>query len=160
MSIPQCIILEIPDTLSRWYHIYDFDWVFLELPLEKCIVGMLLTCPINCKLKHWKCCVMCPVCGIVYLYLVDALRLASGKDEVRCPYMEYTNLCLLVNIYQIIMAIIRNLRRPSFFLLGTAVWSMDKAEWRGEVSWGAVSVNHTWVGSSQLINYSNLRSSG
>ena len=27
--------------------IYDFDWVFLEFPVKNCIVGMLLTCPIE-----------------------------------------------------------------------------------------------------------------
>ena len=26
---------------------YDFDRVFLEIPVKNCIVGMLLTCPIN-----------------------------------------------------------------------------------------------------------------
>ena len=26
--------------------IYYFDWVFLEIPVKNCIVGMLLTCPI------------------------------------------------------------------------------------------------------------------
>ena len=42
MRIPQCTILEIPDTLR-----YDFDWVFLEIPVKNCIVGMLLTCQIK-----------------------------------------------------------------------------------------------------------------
>ena len=27
---------------------YDFDWVFLEIPVRSCIVRMLLTCPIRC----------------------------------------------------------------------------------------------------------------
>ena len=27
---------------------YDFDGVFLENPVMTCIVGMLLTCPIDC----------------------------------------------------------------------------------------------------------------
>ena len=26
---------------------YDFDWVFLEIPVKNCIMGMLLTCPIR-----------------------------------------------------------------------------------------------------------------
>ena len=44
MSIPQCIILEILDTLSQKH---NFDWVFLEIPAETCIEGMLLTRPIQ-----------------------------------------------------------------------------------------------------------------
>ena len=43
MSIPQCIILEIPDTLIAFY---NFNRVLLEIPNINCIVGMLLTCPI------------------------------------------------------------------------------------------------------------------
>ena len=43
-----------------------------------------------------------------------------GLHKILCP------LCLLVNIYQIIMAIIRSPSRPSFFLLGSVVWLMDK----------------------------------
>ena len=43
MSIPQCIILEIP------YIIHDFDWVFLEIPVYNCIVGMLLTRPLELR---------------------------------------------------------------------------------------------------------------
>ena len=39
MSIPQCIILEIPVNES----IYDFDRVYMEILVENCIVGMLLT---------------------------------------------------------------------------------------------------------------------
>ena len=27
-------------------YIYDFDRVFLEIPVKNCIVGMLVTCPI------------------------------------------------------------------------------------------------------------------
>ena len=45
ISIPQCIILEIPEPLSQWQ--LDFDRVFLEIPLDNCIVGMLLTCTIE-----------------------------------------------------------------------------------------------------------------
>ena len=45
MSIPQCIILEIPDTLND--SVYDFDWVFLEIPEKNCNMGMLFTCPIK-----------------------------------------------------------------------------------------------------------------
>ena len=41
-SIPQCIISEIPDE-----SVNDFDWVFLEIPVKSCIVGMLLTCPMR-----------------------------------------------------------------------------------------------------------------
>ena len=36
MSIPQCIILDNDS-------IYDFDGVFLEIPVKNCIVGILLT---------------------------------------------------------------------------------------------------------------------
>ena len=37
MGIPQRIILENPDTLND--SIYDFDWVFLEIPMKNCIVA-------------------------------------------------------------------------------------------------------------------------
>ena len=40
MNILQRIILEIPDTING--SVYDFDWVFLEIPVKNCIVGMLL----------------------------------------------------------------------------------------------------------------------
>ena len=54
MSIPQCIILEIPND-----SIYDFDRVSLEIPVKNCIVGMLLTCLISktpyCLLFHAYC---------------------------------------------------------------------------------------------------------
>ena len=43
--MPQCIILEIPDTLSQWYHIRF--WVFLEIQVKNCILGMLLICLID-----------------------------------------------------------------------------------------------------------------
>ena len=33
------------DTLSQWQHKYDIDWEFLGIPVENCIVGVLLTCP-------------------------------------------------------------------------------------------------------------------
>ena len=33
--------------------IYDIDWVFLEIPVKNCIVGMLLTCPLI--LAHLRC---------------------------------------------------------------------------------------------------------
>ena len=46
MSIPQCIIFEFPDTLSQWQHI-RFWLSISEIPVKKCIVGMLLTCPIS-----------------------------------------------------------------------------------------------------------------
>ena len=39
MIIPECIIFEIPDILSQW--------VFLDIPAKKYIVGMLLACPIQ-----------------------------------------------------------------------------------------------------------------
>ena len=42
MSIPLCIILEVPNTLSQWKHI-DFDWVFLEIPM---------------KIALWECCAL------------------------------------------------------------------------------------------------------
>ena len=45
IGIPQFIILEIPHTLVN-DSIYDFDWVFLEIPAQNCIMGMLLTQPI------------------------------------------------------------------------------------------------------------------
>ena len=41
MCIPQCIILEIIDT-SINDGIYDFDGVFLAIPMKSCIVGILL----------------------------------------------------------------------------------------------------------------------
>ena len=40
ISIPQYMNLEISDTLS------DFERLIVEIPLKKCFVGMLLTCPI------------------------------------------------------------------------------------------------------------------
>ena len=43
MTIPQCIILEIQDRLSN-DSIYAFDSVFLEIPVNNCIVLMLLLC--------------------------------------------------------------------------------------------------------------------
>ena len=46
MSIPQCTILEIQDTLKPMVA-YDFDWVILEIPVKYCIVGMLSTCTIQ-----------------------------------------------------------------------------------------------------------------
>ena len=46
MSIPQCNILEIRDT-SVNDGIYVFDWVFLEIPMKSCILGMLLACLIK-----------------------------------------------------------------------------------------------------------------
>ena len=45
MSIPQCIIWK-SQAHSVNYSIYDFHWVFLEIPEKNSIVGMLLTCPI------------------------------------------------------------------------------------------------------------------
>ena len=47
---PQCIILEIPDTLTDSR--YEFDWVFPEIPIKNCIVGMLLTRPISISYKR------------------------------------------------------------------------------------------------------------
>ena len=49
MGIPQCIILEIPDTLND--SIYNFAWVFPHIPEINCIVGIMLTCPIS---KYWQ----------------------------------------------------------------------------------------------------------
>ena len=46
MNIPQCSILEIPDT-PAYDSLYDSDSVFLENPVKNCIVGMLSTCPID-----------------------------------------------------------------------------------------------------------------
>ena len=41
LSILQCIITEIPDTLSQQdLYMYDFDWVFPEIPVKKYIAGM------------------------------------------------------------------------------------------------------------------------
>ena len=34
--------------------ISDFDWVFLEIPVKNCIVGMLLTCPIACVIDSFQ----------------------------------------------------------------------------------------------------------
>ena len=45
MSIPQCIILDNDS-------IYDFDGVFLVIPVKDCIVGMLLTRPITFNLIY------------------------------------------------------------------------------------------------------------
>ena len=56
MSIPQCIILEIPDALSQWWHCYDFHWVILQIPAKSCNVGMLSTFLIDyqsSKLIHY-----------------------------------------------------------------------------------------------------------
>ena len=50
MSIKKCIILEIP-THSVKDSIYDLDWIFLEIPMKYCIVGMLLKCPIGRALE-------------------------------------------------------------------------------------------------------------
>ena len=47
MSISQYIISEISVKDS----VYDFDWVFREIPVQNCIVGMLSTYPINFKEK-------------------------------------------------------------------------------------------------------------
>ena len=47
MSIRQNIVLE-SQTRSVNDGIYDFDWVFPEIPLKNCIVGMLLTYCIVC----------------------------------------------------------------------------------------------------------------
>ena len=47
MRIPQCNSVDdnIYKILTiKVIYLYDFDWVFLEIPLKKCIVGMLLTC--------------------------------------------------------------------------------------------------------------------
>ena len=54
MSIPQCIILEFPDTHSTVNDSrLDFDLVFLEIQMTNCIVGMLLTCPITSTYKSF-----------------------------------------------------------------------------------------------------------
>mgnify|MGYP001795280752 CR=1 FL=1 len=42
MTIPQCIILEIPDTLSQWWQKWA-DWIILELLVKNRIAGMFLT---------------------------------------------------------------------------------------------------------------------
>ena len=44
MSIPQCIFQK-SQIHSVNDSVYDFHWVCLEIPVENCIVGMLLTCP-------------------------------------------------------------------------------------------------------------------
>ena len=43
MSIPQCIILEFPDSTQSMIAYEDFDYVFLEIPVKTYIVRMLLT---------------------------------------------------------------------------------------------------------------------
>ena len=49
MSIPQCIIMEIPE-LSRQCNNMILTEYFLEIPVINCIVGMLLTCFIHLPL--------------------------------------------------------------------------------------------------------------
>ena len=44
VSIPQCIILEIPENLSQWY---DFDRVIMEIP-EKLHCGNVVNSPYLC----------------------------------------------------------------------------------------------------------------
>ena len=55
--------------------IYDFDWVFLEIPVKIFIVGVILTCPIvlcssittnNC-LSSYLCSLLCVMVGPSYL---------------------------------------------------------------------------------------------
>ena len=41
------LFLEILDALTLSHCSYDFDSVFLEIPVKNCIVGMMLTCPIK-----------------------------------------------------------------------------------------------------------------
>ena len=43
MSIPQCIILDIPDTLSQWWHIWFWLAICLKIQWK---IAMPLTCPI------------------------------------------------------------------------------------------------------------------
>ena len=50
MSIPQCIFgnpIQNQSTIA-----YDFDCIFLEIPIKYCIVGIFLTSPIGYKQKH------------------------------------------------------------------------------------------------------------
>ena len=49
MSIPHNALFQNSLTHSVNDSLYDFDWVFLEIPVKNCIVGMLLTCPIANK---------------------------------------------------------------------------------------------------------------
>ena len=53
MSIPQCVILEIPDTLRQWLHIL-FWWSISGNSSKNCIVGILPTCPINVYVFHYR----------------------------------------------------------------------------------------------------------
>ena len=41
VKLNKCQTLRVND------NIYDFDSVFLEIPVKNCIMGMLLTCPID-----------------------------------------------------------------------------------------------------------------
>ena len=44
MSIPQCIILEIPEN-SVNDSIYVYEWVFLEIPVDKLHRGNVVNMP-------------------------------------------------------------------------------------------------------------------
>ena len=52
MSIPECNILE-NQTHAVNDSLYDFEWVFLEIPVKNCIVGMLIKRPITVLQKFW-----------------------------------------------------------------------------------------------------------
>ena len=55
--------------------IYDFDWVFLEIPVKHCIVGMLLTCLIvsSRSFSHE------PHKPILYLKYINNNKVESGS---------------------------------------------------------------------------------
>ena len=50
---PKIHYLGIPRGTQSMIAYQDFDWVFLEIPVKNCIVGMLLTCPIV-MWNNWK----------------------------------------------------------------------------------------------------------
>ena len=39
-------------SVNNRIHVFDFNWVFLEIPMKHCIGGMLLTCAITISFSH------------------------------------------------------------------------------------------------------------
>ena len=74
MSIPQCIILEIPVNDS----INNFDRVFLEIPVKTCIVGMLLTCPIS--FETTRAVILSHVNSMICCWLTEGVDCAENME--------------------------------------------------------------------------------
>ena len=87
MSIPQCIILEIP-TNSVNDSIFIFDWVFLEIPLKNCIVGMQLTCPRGMRL----CMYLFQLCCEYYSNYIIVFWPEPNCRECKVNLLEYCGL--------------------------------------------------------------------